>query len=303
MLSTAGTASARRHTPDWTAPANAPGSEPAPLPAEKPPTINPDAAPSLGLQPFLNDHLDKILVPLGTAAFAQPDLVAGVRDTYAKALPTAAAARKPAYQLAVAVCDAMINAIAERQKAVKAMEGSYEMRRSESIQPRGGKQAVKDSDKDEAFFYNSQKNTWLQNAAALRQGIAVLNQREHAAETQAAPWTLPTPAPPVVAAAGPTPSVSVPAPATPNGQTPVDDPVVGRWKWDGYMDVTLNADHTINSKRRGTWLFATAADGKRHYEFHYDKHPDWIDLLALSDDGRSLEGANKYGKYVSAQRR
>ncbi len=305
LLLTVGTALARRHTPPYTAPADVPATDPKPLPEEPPVTINPDAAPSLSLQPFMDAHLDKILAPLGTRAFAQSDLVAGVRDGYAKALPTATDARKPAYQLAIAVCDAMINAIAERQKAAQAMNDSYQMRSSEAIQPRGGRQAVKDQDKDENFFYNSQKNTWLQNAAALRQQVATLYRRERAAETQAGgPWVPPTVAPPApepaplaaaAPAGAPTPSVSVPA--------PVVDPIVGNWSLNGFVDMSLKANHTFSSKNSGTWLLTSETDGKRHYEFHYDKHRDWINSMTLSDDGRSLEGADRYGKYVYAQRR
>ena len=291
-----------KHAPPWVAPSKGPAAESNSLPAEEPPTINPGAAPSLSLQPFLDTHLDKILAPMGTPAFAQSDLIAYVREDYAQALPTATEARKPAYQLAVAVCDAMINSVAERQKAVAALNGAYERRSSESIQPRGGKRAVQESDKDEAFFYDSQKNNWLQNAAALRQQVAALYQREHAAETQAGgPW-VPPPAAPAPETAGAAPSVSVPAPATAKGQNSGDDPVVGQWKLNGYIDTAVKPDHTFSNKHHGTWQLVDATDGKRHYEFHYDKHKNWVDSLVLSEDGRSLEGADKHGTYVSAQR-
>ena len=127
-----------KHAPGWVAPSKGPAAESTPLTTEEPPAVVPEAAPSLSLQPFLDTHLDKILAPLGTAAFAQSDLIAYVRDTYAGALPAAPDARKPAYQLAVAVCDAMINSVAERQKAVDALNGVYQRRMSESVQPRGG---------------------------------------------------------------------------------------------------------------------------------------------------------------------
>ena len=127
-----------KQAPGWTAPSSGPAAESTPLTTEEPPAINPEAAPSLTLQPFLDSYLDRVLAPMGTAAFAQSDLIAYVRDDYAGALPTAPEARRPAYQLAMAVCDALINSIAERQKAVDALNNVYQRRKSEAIQPRGG---------------------------------------------------------------------------------------------------------------------------------------------------------------------
>ena len=278
-----------KHAPSWVAPSKGPAAETTLLGSEEPPAVIPEAAPSLSLQPFLDTHLDKILAPLGTAAFAQSDLITYVRDDYAGALPTAPESRKPAYQLAVAVCDTMIHSIAERQKAVDALNGSYERRKSESVQPRGGKRAVKDSDKDEAFFYDSQKNNWLQNASSLRLQVTALFRRELAAETQAGEWLFPTPA----VADATTPTVSVPAPAV--------DPVVGDWKWHNNGPLKLEADGSISGSRSGKWQYTCTTDGVRNYELHW-AHKDWVDYVVLSADRKLLDGKSKQGKHVTANR-
>ena len=278
-----------KHAPAWTPPDKGPAAEHATLPAEAPPTVNPEAMPSVSLQPFLNTHLDKILAPLGQPAFVQAELVEDMKDIYTGALSAATEAHKPAYQMAGAVCDALTNAIEQRQKAVTALNGVYERRKSESVQPRGGKQAVKQSDKDEAFFYESQKNNWLQNAAALRQRITALYGRERTAETQAGEWTPPVP----VAAATPAPSVSVPAPES--------DPVVGGWFWENNGPLKLDADHSISGSRHGTWKYTCTTDAGRNYEMHW-KHKDWVDYVVLSADGKMLDGKSRQGKHVYANR-
>ena len=286
------TSSARhRRLPNWVDPANIPAREPAPLPAETPPAINPEAAPSASLQPFLNTHLDQILAPLGTPAFAQGDVLASMKSSYAKALTVAPESRRPAYQLAVAVCEGLANAIEERCKAVKALEGSYDMRGSEAYQPRGGGNATKQSNKNEAFFYDSQKNNWQQNADALRQGITALHQRERAAEAQAGEWTLPPT--PAVVAAPPAPSVEAPAPAT--------DPVVGNWTWPNHGLVTLAADGSIHGTRHGNWRYTCTTDAGRNYEMHW-AHKGWVDYVVLSGDGKVLDGKRHDGVRVTVSR-
>lgn len=277
---------AARHLPKWVDPANIPAREPAALPAETPPVIRPEAAPSESLQPFLNTHLDKILAPLGTPAFAQSDVLADMKSGYAKAMSNAPDAHKPAYQLAAAVCESLANAIAERRKAISALEGSYNVRSSEAYQPRGGASATQESNKNEAFFYDSQKNNWLQNAAALRQQITALYKRERAAETQAGEWTPPAPA---VAA--------VPAPAP----SPETDPVAGNWKWHNAGAFTLATDGSISGTHSGTWKYTCTTDVGRNYELHW-QYKGWTDYVVLSADGKTLDGKSKQGKHVTANR-
>lgn len=290
------TAAARhRHLPKWIDPANIPALEPAALPAETPPAINPDAVPSASLQPFLNTHLDKILAPLGTPAFAQGDVLTSMKSDYARALTATPEVRRPAYQLAVAVCESLANAIEERRKAVTALEGSYNMRSSEAYQPRGGGEATKESNKNEAFFYNSQKNNWLQNAATLRQQITTLYGRERAAETQAGEWTLP---PARVVAAAPTPTPAAPSVAAPAPET---DPVVGDWTWPNHGPVLLKADHSIQGSRHGTWKYTATTDAGRNYEMHW-AHKGWVDYVVLSSDGKLLDGKRHDGVRVTANR-
>lgn len=267
-----------KHAPGWTAPAGAPAAE-NDASDEKPISINTEAKPSACLQPFLDSHLDKILAPLGSPAFTQADIIAGIKDAYAQSLPKAPDAHKPAYQQALLLCDTVAEAVAERQKAVAALNGAYANRSSEAIQPRGGKKAVKETDKDEAFFYESQKNNWKQNAAILRQRIVAANQRERAAEAAAGEWPEPV-APP---AAEP----SVAAPAGP-------DPVIGQWMLHGESQITLGADNGIHGSREGRWVYTCTTDAGRNYELRW-ANKGWVDYMILSTDGKQMEGKSKKG--------
>ena len=254
-----------KHAPDWVPPTATPAPEPSSLPAEAAPVIDSAAPPSVSLQPFLDTHLDKILTPLGSSAFAQSELITGMRANYAQGFVAASDARKSAYRSAVILCNAMTDAIGERQKAVEALKGSYATRSSESVQPRGGSDAVKKAGEGDAFFYNSQKASWTQRTTILRQGIVTLYQRERAAESQAGTWTMPSSDPAESAVAAATPAVSSPLASTVAAQ----DPVVGQWMLEGRSPLTLGADNSIQRSRAGTWRYSCTTDGGRNYELHW----------------------------------
>ncbi len=307
----------RKHHDSPATPFATPAAEPAPLPAESAPTIKPDAPPSESLQPFVDRHLSKILAPLGASAFAQPEVIASLRASYADGMAAAPANHRPAYIAAENVCAALTGAISERQTAVTALRGALATRSSEAAQPRGG--ATDGAEKtrlEDTFFTSSQINAWTQRAEALRQSITTLYMRERDTERQIGAWYPPPPTPPpaavatataatptvVTVAATATPSVSAPPAITPPPPLPGQDPVVGAWKWQGYQEVSVGADNTIDGSRHGNWYFISTMSGGRYYEFHWKKHGA-VDYVVLAPDGRKLEGKNGDEKYVYAERR
>jgi hypothetical protein len=253
------------------------------------------------LQPLLDTHLGSILAPLGVSAFAQPELVAGVKASYADGLAVAPDNRKPAFQLAQSVCDALTDAMAERQTAVAALRGALATRSSEAEQPRGGAEAVEKARDRDAFFISSQKNAWTQRATALRQEITALYLRERAVERQAGAWPPPAPAndaaptnaaAPASAIAAATPSVSAP-PGAPDATFQGPDPVIGDWLLENRSHLALGADHTISGDRHGYWRYTCTTNGGRNYEMHWNPPKNWSDYLVLSSDGKTLEGKSR----------
>ena len=271
-----------------------PSTEPAPLPAETAPVVKPDAPPSASLQPFVDTHLGKILTPLGTSAFSQPEVVASLSASYADGLAAAPANHRPAYLAAQKVCAALAGAMSERQTAVTALRGALATRNSEAAQPRGGQRDANEKTRlDDTFFTNSQSNAWTQRAEALRQSITALYGREREIERQIGPWY-----PPATPAPAPTATAAATQPPPPQGA----DPVLGVWNWQGSQLVDVKADNTLDGSRHGNWYFISTMSGGRYYEFHWRKHGS-VDYVVLSADGKKLEGKNNDEKYVYAERR
>ena len=221
------------------------------------------------------------------SAFAQPEVVASIKAGYADGMNVAPDARKPAFQLAQSVCDALSGAMTERQNAVAALRGALATRSSEAEQPRGGGEAVAAARDKDAFFIDSEKNTWVQRAAVLRQSITAVYLRERAVERQAGPWD-----PPSAAA---TPSVSALPPATPEAP----DPVIGQWLMENRVPITLGADHSIAGDRHGYWRYADTTSGGRNYEMHWNPPKNWVDYMVLSSDGKTLDGKTRKSKSIS----
>ena len=297
-----------------------PGSEPGPLPPEAAPQVNPADPPSVSLQPFMDRHLGTILAPLGTSAFVQPEVLASLKASFADAATAAPASHKQAFALAQSVCDAMNGAITERQNAVSALRGALATRSSEAEQPRGGGQAVATARDSDQFFIDSQKNSWLQRAAALRQSVIALGLRERAVERQIGVWNPPpppTPAPPVTpvaaattippvsappvtpVAAAATPSVSAPPPATPDPSSTGSDPVIGQWLLENRSPLTLEANHTVTGGRHGEWRYVCTTNEGRNYEVHFKPPKGWADYVVLSSDGRRLDGHTREHRPIS----
>jgi hypothetical protein len=232
------------------------------------------------LQPFVDAHLGSILAPLGVSAFAQSELIAGMKASYADGMAAAPDARKPTFQLAQSVCDALTSAITERQNAVAALRGALATRSSEAAQPRGGSEAVEKARDRDTFFNQSQQDSWTKRAAALRQNISTLVLRERAAERQIGAWSPAPKAPPA-------------APAI------AEDPAIGQWLLEGRSPITLAADHSITGDRHGAWRCTDTANGKRSYELHWKPPKNWTDRVVLSGDGKTLEGTTRNDEHIS----
>ena len=193
------------------------GSEPSPTPASAP-AANPNDLPSKTLQPFLDAQLGTILSPLDRPGFDRPEILASLKAGYADGMAAAPATRKPAFQTAQSVCDAMASAIAERQSAVSALKGATATHNSEAEnQPRGGRKAVKYEQKHtDNFFTNTQNDAWTKRAATLRQNVMNVYLRERELERQALVAEAPTPA------AGTANATAAPAAATTSSKVSTD---------------------------------------------------------------------------------
>ncbi len=291
-----------------------PPPEPPPLQTEAVPKISPDAPPSESLQSFLNSHLAKVLTPLGVAAFAQPELVEALKAAYADAAAAAPESHRPALQYAQAVCEALANAMEERQSAVNALHGSLATRSDEAAQPRGGRREVRTKIRlNDAFFVTSQQNNWNARAGALRHRITALYLHERDAERQVGLWNAPRPTPTATIAAtslSVEPPSKTPAPDARETDTPeapnVPDAtpatIVGRWLWQGKWPIDVEPNHQVNaSSRHGTWKEVVSPDGSRAYVLRWAHH-GWVNTITLAPDGKTLDGHNTGGEHVFAQR-
>ena len=182
--------------------------EPSPTPASTL-AASPDDLPSKSLQPFLDAQLSAVLAPLDKSGFEKPEILVGLKAAYAGGAAVAPAARKPAYQAAQIVCDALTAAVTERENAVSALKGATATHSSEvENQPKGGRKAVRyETRNDDAFFSNTQRTNWAQRAALIRQNVVAIYLRERDFERQASVAAA------QVSAAAPAPSAGTASPA------------------------------------------------------------------------------------------
>lgn len=136
----------------FAATADAAGSKKGPKKFTPPPTPTPPGAPSADLAKFKSANLDRILgglevkTPLPRAELTQ------LKASFSQQFSKATLASRAQFQIALAVCDAMAEAMNEREKAM--------------LNPAG--------------------SNWAQRSAQLRANIEQLMEREKAAETGAA---------------------------------------------------------------------------------------------------------------------
>jgi hypothetical protein len=116
--------------------------QPPPMPATTP---GPSSA---AISRFLSAHLDRILGPLDQKIDLPRSELGQLRESFAKQFSKASLAERPKFQLGLAVCDAIADAMNERNKAVLTQAGA----------------------------------TWPQQSAQLRQKIDQLASQQRAAE-------------------------------------------------------------------------------------------------------------------------
>jgi hypothetical protein len=115
-----------------------------------PPTPTPPGAPSTDLSSFVGANLDKILGPLEVKVPLPRAELAQLRASFASRFSKASLAERPQFQTALAVCDALSQAMDERDKAI----------------------------------LNPAASNWPQRSAQLRQNIEQVVANERAAEGQ-----------------------------------------------------------------------------------------------------------------------
>ena len=159
----------------------------------------------------MSAHLNEILAPLDAKGFTQPQQLVDLKQAMADGLAQAEPAKKPTYQAAIAICDALANADAERQNAVTSLSnsgavhaptdagairkdhvGPVELQREKQEQKQRNQQGAK----TDTFFATNQKNQWVTRAAQLRDGIqqAYAREREMERTSVATPATATSPA-------------------------------------------------------------------------------------------------------------
>jgi len=172
----------------------------------------PPPKPSDVISLFFHNHLDRILSPIG-----QPKpvplpraRVTQLREQFIDQGSKAPEPKKPMYEAAIAVCDAVSAAMDEREKAIASLQGSAAVHapsdlgaHRKDIPSRGGLGTAmladttvqreaheeanrqQDARQTDNFFTVQQKNQWTQRALQLRQQIDGLAARERDAERAA----------------------------------------------------------------------------------------------------------------------
>ena len=150
----------------------------------QPPAANqplaPGALPSAVIQPLLDARLNIILRPLDAPGLKHPEAVADLRSAIADGMSKAPAARQPAFQAAISLCDLLAQAVDERQRFVANLGGSQRP----SGWPGLKHSAAREAAQNNAFFANTQKTQWAQRSAQLRQQIEQSYSREREIERQ-----------------------------------------------------------------------------------------------------------------------
>jgi hypothetical protein len=175
--------------------------------AQQKPAPKPPHKPSDVLSVFFRNQLDRILSPIDHPIPLPRTRITQLREQFANQWSKAPEAKKPMYEAAVAVCDAVSYAMDEREKAIASLQGSVAVHapsdlgaHRKDIPTRGtwsdarlaglGLQREaheEENRKQEAaqtdnFFTTQQKNQWLQRTIQLRQQIDRLYAREREAE-------------------------------------------------------------------------------------------------------------------------
>jgi hypothetical protein len=169
---------------------------------------------------FFRNNLDRILSPIDQSVPLPRARVTELREQFIDQGSKAPEPKKPMYEAAIAVCNALSAAMDEREKAIASLQGSVAVHapsdlgaHRKDIPSRGGlgtamladatlrreaneeanrKQEARQTDN---FFTVQQKNQWTQRALQLRQQIDRLAAREREAERETEQTIAPSSAP------------------------------------------------------------------------------------------------------------
>jgi hypothetical protein len=157
-------------------------------------------SPSVELGEFGGEHLEKILAPLEHQVPLPRSELSRLRQSFADRRATAPENEKPVYQAALLVCNALSQAMDEREKAVasfqssSAVHGSFDLNARRKDHPswkdlrreQHEEQNRKEQSAEKDNFLNSQlKTSWQQRSTQLRQNIDRLYGRVRELERQA----------------------------------------------------------------------------------------------------------------------
>jgi hypothetical protein len=188
------------------------GGKPRPQQQQAPPQPAGPQPPSARLSQFTAAHLDHILASLDQQIQLPRTELAQLRESFVDQWTKAPQTDKAAYQAAVAVCDALSSAMAERDKAIadsqpsNIVHGVQETHDATVSIPRGRgrgraanaavRQEKYENQKNQnqaaqkdAFLNSNVRKQWLDRAAILRQQIQQLSSRQRDAERAAAQAT------------------------------------------------------------------------------------------------------------------
>jgi hypothetical protein len=178
--------------------------------AQPPPQKPAPHKPSDLLRSFFHDHLDQILSPIDQSVPLPRTRVTDLRARFADHWAKAPEPKKPIFEAAVRVCDAVSSAMDEREKAIASLQGSAAVHGPSDLgahrldlPTRGGigtailvdehiarERHEEENRKEEArqndnFLTTQLKTQWTQRAIQLRQQIDQLYARERQAEGEA----------------------------------------------------------------------------------------------------------------------
>jgi hypothetical protein len=156
--------------------------------------------PSVALGRFGQAHLDRILAPIDQNVNLPRNELMQLRESFAAWMAKAPPNEQPAWRVALGVCDALNNAMDEREKARASLQGSsavhgsfdlgahrkdrpkyweYERERHEE------ELRQQEAGQKDAFLNTTLRTNWTQRAMQLRQNIVGLHGRLQELERQA----------------------------------------------------------------------------------------------------------------------
>ncbi len=158
--------------------------------------------PSLALSRFGGAYLDKILAPIDQNVPLPRNELLQLRESFVSWIAKAPPNEQPAWRGAIAVCDALNNAMDEREKAragfdgSSAVHGGYDLGARRKDHLKNWHEAERerheeanrkqDAAQNDAFLNTTLRTNWTQRAMQLRQQIVSLHTRLQELERQSA---------------------------------------------------------------------------------------------------------------------